>query len=128
MKYQREFLIFSMLPSLIIGVVGTIFASVVLGSEGFTAGIFALFFVFIFLMVHFLVLIVAPRISPIRTMALAMGSFFIKVIVVILCLFTLNPIAMNKRAFGIIAIATMTAWLSGEIWAYSTAWTKKNRG
>lgn len=125
MKYQREFLMYSILPSLIIGVIGTVLATIWVGSEGFTAGIFAVFLVFIFLIVHFIVLLVAPRVSPILTMALALGSFFIKVVVVILSLFLLDPIVMNKKAFGIIAIATMTAWLAGEIWAYSTAWSKR---
>lgn len=114
-----------MVPASIVGLVGMTIATVLLGREGLVAGIFALLLVFFFLIVHLLVSLAAPRVSPIATMGLAMASYFLKIIAVVLCLFLLEPIDMNKRAFGIIAIATTTAWLAGEIWAYSTAWTRR---
>lgn len=125
MKYHKEFFISSMVPALSVGLIGTIIATATLGSEGFISGIFALLLVFLFLVVHLLVSLLAPRVSPMATMALAMASYFLKIGLVILCLFLLNPIEMNRRAFGVIAIATTTAWLAGEIWAYSTAWTRR---
>jgi len=54
-----------------------------------------------------------------------MASYFIKIGLLLLCLFLLDPIDMNKRAFGVIAIATTTTWLVGEIWAFTTAWTRR---
>jgi len=115
----------SMVPALIVGTSGLVIATVLSGRAGLVAGIFAVLLVFFFLVVHLLVSLAAPRVSPIATMGLAMASYFLKIIAVVLCLFLLEPIDMNKRAFGIIAIATTTTWLAGEIWAYSTAWTRR---
>ena len=125
MKYQKEFFLGSMVPALIVGLIGMTISTLLLGRAGFVAGIFAVLLVFFFLVVHLLVSLVAPRVSPIATMGLAMASYFLKILAVVLCLFLLDPIEMNKRAFGIVAIATTTTWLAGEIWAYSTAWTKR---
>jgi ATP synthase protein I len=125
MKYHKEFFLSSMVPALIVGTLGLVIATVLSGRTGFVAGIFAVLLVFFFLVVHLLVSLAAPRVSPIATMGLAMASYFLKIIAVVLCLFLLEPIDMNKRAFGIIAIATTTTWLAGEIWAYSTAWTRR---
>ena len=125
MKYHKEFFLSSMVPALIVGTLGLVIATVLLGRAGLVAGIFAVLLVFFFLVVHLLVSLAAPRVSPIATMGLAMASYFLKIIAVVLCLFLLEPIDMDKRAFGIIAIATTTTWLAGEIWAYSTAWTRR---
>ena len=114
-----------MVPALTVGTLGLVIATVLSGRAGLVAGIFAVLLVFFFLVVHLLVSLAAPRVSPIATMGLAMASYFLKIIAVVLCLFLLEPIDMNKRAFGIIAIATTTTWLAGEIWAYSTAWTRR---
>lgn len=114
-----------MVPALIVGSIGMAIATVLLGRSGLIAGIFAVLLVFFFLIVHLLVSLAAPRVSPIATMGLAMASYFLKIVAVLLCLFLLEPINMNKRAFGIIAIATTTTWLAGEIWAFSTAWTRR---
>lgn len=113
------------MPAFIVGIIGMAVAGVLLGREGYIAGIFAVLLVFFFLVVHLLVSLAAPRVSPIATMGLAMASYFLKILAVVICLFLLDPIAMNKRAFGIIAITTTTTWLAGEIWAFSTAWTKR---
>ena len=125
MKYHKEFFLSSMVPALIVGTLGLVIATVLSGRAGLVAGIFAVLLVFFFLVVHLLVSLAAPRVSPIATMGLAMASYFLKIIAVVLCLFLLEPIDMDKRAFGIIAIATTTTWLAGEIWAYSTAWTRR---
>jgi len=125
MRYHKEFFLSSMVPALIVGTLGLVIATVLSGRAGLVAGIFAVLLVFFFLVVHLLVSLAAPRVSPIATMGLAMASYFLKIIAVVLCLFLLEPIDMNKRAFGIIAIATTTTWLAGEIWAYSTAWTRR---
>ncbi|MFM8751676.1 MAG: hypothetical protein ACKOEB_00555 [Actinomycetota bacterium] len=113
------------MPALIVGSIGMAIATFLLGRSGLIAGIFAVLLVFFFLIVHLLVSLAAPRVSPIATMGLAMASYFLKIVAVLLCLFLLEPINMNKRAFGIIAIATTTMWLAGEIWAFSTAWTRR---
>jgi len=125
MRYHKEFFLSSMVPALIVGTLGLVIATVLSGRAGLVAGIFAVLLVFFFLVVHLLVSLAAPRVSPIATMGLAMASYFLKIIAVVLCLFLLEPIDMDKRAFGIIAIATTTTWLAGEIWAYSTAWTRR---
>lgn len=108
-----------------VGVVGTLIASLVLGSEGLIAGIFATLLVFFFLIVHLLVSLLAPRVSAIATMALALGSYFLKILALILALYFLDPIDMNKRAFGVIAISATMVWLAGEIRAFTTAWRTK---
>ncbi len=114
-----------MIPATIVGVVGTVISSLWLGRSGFIAGLFAIFLVFFFLVVHLLVALVAPKVSPIAIMGLALGSYFIKIVGLVLCLLLLRPIDMNNRAFGVIAIATTTAWLAGEIWSFSTAWSRR---
>jgi len=125
MRYHKEFFLSSMVPALIVGSIGMAISTFLLGRSGLIAGIFAVLLVFFFLIVHLLVSLAAPRVSPIATMGLAMASYFLKIVAVLLCLFLLEPINMNKRAFGIIAIATTTTWLAGEIWAFSTAWTRR---
>ena len=125
MRYHKEFFLSSSIPALLVGVTGTVIATWLLGKDGLVAGLFAIFLVFIFLVVHLIVAIVAPRVSPMATMGLAMASYFVKIALLILCLFSLNPIEMDRRAFGVIAIATTIAWLAGEIWAFSTAWTRR---
>lgn len=125
MKYHREFFKSSSIPALAVGLIGTTIATLLVGKGGLVAGLFAIALVFLFLVVHLLVALIAPRVSPIATMGLAMASYFIKIGLLLLCLFFLDPIDMDKRAFGIIAISTTTAWLAGEIWAFTTAWTRR---
>ena len=125
MRYHKEFFLSSSIPALVVGSIGTVTASLLVGRAGFVAGLFAILLVFFFLVVHLLVALIAPRVSPIATMGLAMASYFIKIGLLLLCLFLLDPIDMNKRAFGVIAIATTTTWLAGEIWAFTTAWTRR---
>lgn len=125
MRYHKEFFLQSSIPSFIVGVVGTLIATLTVGSKGLIAGIFATLLVFFFLVVHLLVSLLAPRVSPMATMALALASYFLKIGGLILALYFLNPIDMNRKAFGVIAILATTVWLAGEIRAFTTAWRKK---
>jgi hypothetical protein len=125
MRYHREFFLKSSIPAFAVGILGTVCATVLVGRDGLVAGIFATLLVFFFFIVHLLVSLLAPRVSPIATMALALTSYFVKIGGLIAALYFLNPIEMNRQAFGVIAIAATTAWLTGEIRAFTTAWPKK---
>ena len=65
---------------------------------------------------------VSNKLDPIMTMALAMVSYFAKLIVLgaflLIVLNTVPEESLNRPSFGIVAFAITFAWLAGEVRAF----------
>jgi hypothetical protein len=106
-------------PALVVATFTCICVGVVNGKSGLLAGLLASFTVIIFFSVHLLVARVSRNLDPMLTMALAMFSYFAKVIFmgVFLLLVTkfTDRSTVDRVSFTICAILITMAWLFGEI-------------
>jgi len=78
--------------------------------------------VVLFFSVHLGISAISKNLDPIATMALAMFSYFAKVMVMgafllVVTKFT-SPTTVNRAAFAVTALAITAAWLAGEIRAF----------
>jgi hypothetical protein len=93
--------------------------SFVNGRSGLYGGVLASLTVIIFFSVHLLVARVSRNLDPLATMALAMFSYFAKVILMgaFLLLVTRysDKSTIDRGSFAICAILITMAWLFGEI-------------
>lgn len=103
----------------IIAGLSTLVMGFVNGQSGFLGGLLASFTVIIFFSVHLLVARISRDLDPMATMALAMFSYFAKVIFmgVFLLLVTRysDRSTIDRGSFAICAILITMAWLFGEI-------------
>ena len=109
----------AVIPASIIAVLSTIVMGFVNGQSGLLGGLLASFTVIIFFSVHLLVARISRDLDPMATMALAMFSYFAKVIFmgVFLLLVTRysDRSTIDRGSFAICAILITMAWLFGEI-------------
>ena len=114
----RGALVPSTLTSIVAIVCGTIFK----GRSGLLGALLASFTVVIFFSVSLLVGRLTRSADPVATMALALFSYFTKLLVIAGFLIAVthltNPESVNRPAFGISAIAVAFAWLAGEVRAF----------
>ena len=112
----------ALIPASLVGLVGLIIATAVKGSSGFYGGLLAQALVVIFFAVHLLVSKYSAQLDPIMVMAMAMLSYFVKIVILgALFFLVLNNISaerLDRTSFGIIAISVTIAWLSGEVRAF----------
>lgn len=112
----------ALLPTVIVGVICIAIFSVVKGLHGFYGALVAQVVVVIFFLVHLLISRLSRNLDPMATMALAMFSYFAKVMVMgafllILTKFTSREV-IDRTAFGLTALILTAAWLGGEIKSY----------
>ena len=109
----------AILPSSVVAIFLIITMSVVNGRSGLLGALLASITVIIFFSIHLLVARVSRDLDPIATMALAMFSYFAKVIFmgVFLLLVTkfTDRSTVDRPSFAICAILITMAWLFGEI-------------
>ena len=109
----------AILPSSVIAIFLIITMSVVNGKSGLLGALLASVTVIIFFSIHLLVARVSRDLDPMATMALAMFSYFAKVIFmgVFLLLVTkfTDRSTVDRPSFAICAILITMAWLFGEI-------------
>jgi predicted permease len=109
----------AILPSSVIAIFLIITMSVVNGKSGLLGALLASVTVIIFFSIHLLVARVSRDLDPMVTMALAMFSYFAKVIFmgVFLLLVTkfTDRSTVDRPSFAICAILITMAWLFGEI-------------
>jgi len=109
----------AILPSSVAAVFLISTMSVVNGRSGLLGAALASFTVIIFFSIHLLVARVSRDLDPMATMALAMFSYFAKVIFmgVFLLLVTkfTDRSTVDRPSFAICAILITMAWLFGEI-------------
>jgi predicted permease len=109
----------AILPSSVVAIFLLITMSVVNGRSGLLGALLASMTVIIFFSIHLLVARVSGDLDPMATMALAMFSYFAKVIFmgVFLLLVTkfTDRSTVDRPSFAICAILITMAWLFGEI-------------
>jgi hypothetical protein len=109
----------AILPSSVVAIFLIITMSVVNGKSGLLGALLASVTVIIFFSIHLLVARVSRDLDPMATMALAMFSYFAKVIFmgVFLLLVTkfTDRSTVDRPSFAICAILITMAWLFGEI-------------
>ena len=109
----------AILPSSVVAIFLIITMSVVNGKSGLLGALLASITVIIFFSIHLLVARVSRDLDPMATMALAMFSYFAKVIFmgVFLLLVTkfTDRSTVDRPSFAICARLITMAWLLGEI-------------
>lgn len=109
----------AILPASAIAIFLIIIISVINGRSGLFGALLASITVIIFFSIHLLVARVSRNLDPMATMALAMFSYFAKVIFmgVFLLLVTkfTDRSTVDRASFAICAILITMAWLFGEI-------------
>ena len=109
-------------PSLVIGVLGLIISTWLQGSAGLYGALLAQLVVLVFFLVNIAVASMTKNLDPIATMALAMFSYFSKILILGAMMFVIGKFTnnedINRMSFGLTAIALTFAWLGGEIRAY----------
>ena len=112
----------ALLPTVIVGASCIALFTILKGLHGFYGAMVAQVVVVIFFLVHLLISKLSRNLDPMATMALAMFSYFAKVMVMgafllVLTKFTSRDV-IDRTSFGITAIVLTAAWLGGEIKSY----------
>ncbi len=112
----------ALVPALVVTVISIVISIAVKKGPGALGSLLASMTVLIFFSVHLGISAISKNLDPIATMALAMFSYFAKVMVMgafllIVTKFT-SPATINRPAFAITALAITAAWLAGEIRAF----------
>ena len=109
----------AILPSSVVAIFLIITMSVVNGRSGLLGALLASITVIIFFSIHLLVARISRDLDPMATMALAMFSYFAKVIFMGVFLFLVTKYTerstVDRVSFAICAILITMAWLLGEI-------------
>jgi ATP synthase protein I len=109
----------AILPSSVVALFLIITMSVVNGRSGLLGALLASGTVIIFFSIHLLVARVSRDLDPMATMALAMFSYFAKVIFMGVFLLLVTKFTerstVDRPSFAICAILITMAWLFGEI-------------
>lgn len=109
----------AIVPASITAIILIIVIGFINGKSGLVGAVLASFTVLIFFSIHLLVARISRDLDPMITMALAMFSYFAKVILMGVFLFLVTKYTdrstVDRGSFAICAIFITMAWLSGEI-------------
>ena len=109
----------AIVPASITAIILIIVIGFINGKSGLVGAVLASFTVLIFFSIHLLVARISRDLDPMITMALAMFSYFAKVILRGVFLFLVTKYTdrstVDRGSFAICAILITMAWLSGEI-------------
>ena len=109
----------AIIPSLVTALICLILLSFINGKSAAIGAALASMTVIIFFSIHLIVARVSRNLDPITTMALAMFSYFAKVIFMGVFLFLVTKYTerstVDRGSFAICAILITMAWLLGEI-------------
>ena len=112
----------ALVPTLIVGVIAIAISTIFAGMPGFLGALLAQFVVIIYFAIHIGVSRIARNLDPMSTMALAVFSYFAKLLFLGVFLYLLSAFtsreSINRTSFGATAIALTFAWLGGEIASY----------
>ena len=112
----------ALIPSMFVGVLALIISTLVHGHSGLYGALLAQLVVIVFFLVNIGVASITKNADAIATMALAMFSYFSKILILGAMMFVIgkytNNVNINRMSFGLSAIALTFAWLGGEIRAY----------
>lgn len=109
----------ALFPALAVTLISLTVSTYFVGTPGFIGAALASITVLIFFSVSLLVGRITSNANPIMTMALAMFSYFTKLILMAIFLLAVTrlsePESVDRTSFGISALAITFAWLIGEI-------------
>lgn len=109
----------AIVPAASVAVLSVAGATLLVGKSGFAGASLAAFTVIIFFSVHLLVARISRDLDPMATMALAMFSYFAKVVLMGAFLLLVTKFtdrsSVDRGSFAICAILITMAWLYGEI-------------
>jgi len=112
----------ALVPSFIVGIIAIGLCTFIVGLPGFLGALIAQFVVIIYFAIHIGVSRIARNLDPMSTMALAVFSYFAKLLFLGVFLYLLSAFTsretINRTSFGATAIALIFAWLGGEIASY----------
>jgi ATP synthase protein I len=112
----------ALITSSIVGLLGLIIATFIKGKSGFYGGLLAQGLVVLYFAVHLVVSRYSAKMEPTAVMALAMLSYFVKIILLgalfFLVLNNISEKSLSRPAFGAVAISVTIAWLTGEVRAF----------
>lgn len=113
----------ALVPTLIVGLIAMAVSTFFVGLPGFLGALIAQFVVIIYFAIHIGVSRIARNLEPMSTMALAVFSYFAKLLFLGVFLYFLSAYAsresINGTSFGATAIALTFAWLGGEIASFT---------
>ena len=109
----------ALFPALAVTLISLIVSTYFVGTPGFVGAALASITVLIFFSVSLFVGRMTSNANPITTMALAMFSYFTKLILMAMFLLAVTrlsePESVGRTSFGISALAITFAWLFGEV-------------
>ncbi|MFZ2227365.1 MAG: hypothetical protein WA090_09490 [Candidatus Nanopelagicaceae bacterium] len=109
----------ALIPTLAVGILGIILATILRGKSGLFAALLAQLVVVMYFTVHIAVSSISRKLDPMTTFALAMFSYFAKIAFLGLFLWILTRYTsrseIDRASFGVVAIALTVTWLGGEI-------------
>ena len=112
----------ALIPSVVVTILAALISWLASGTSGLFGALLASCTVLIFFSVSMLVAKFTKDVNPIATMALAMFSYFTKLFFMALFLIAVtrltSPESVDRRAFGVSALAIAFAWLGGEVRAF----------
>ena len=112
----------ALIPSLVVGIIALVLSTLIKGSAGLYGALLAQVVVLVFFLINIAVAAITKNVDPIATMALAMFSYFSKILILGAMMFFIgkftNNSDINRMSFGLSAIALTFAWLGGEVRAY----------
>ena len=109
-------------PTFIVGLIAIGFSFALQGKSGLFAALLAQVIVVIYFLVHIGVSRVSRDLDPMSTMAIAMFSYFAKFLFLGVFFWALGQFVsddvLDRKTFGVTAVALTFAWLGGEIASY----------
>lgn len=122
MSTERALLRGAVIPTVAIGLFSVGLSTWFQGSAGFVGALLAQFIVIAFFAANLLAARISRDLDPSITMAIAMVSYLVKVILLgvflgLITTFVPEDIC-DRGAFGLSAVAATFAWLGGEIVAF----------
>jgi len=112
----------ALIPSASVAILALIFSTLLRHKAGLLGALLASITVILFFSVHLAIAKLSRNLDPMATMALAMFSYFAKVILMgaflLIITKTTNPATVDRPSFAASALAITAAWLGGEIRAF----------
>ena len=109
----------ALFPSLVVGFLGIVGATLARGKAGLLAALLAQIVVVMYFTVHLVVSSISRNLDPLTTFALAIFSYFAKIALLGLGLWLITNYtsreSIDRLSFGVVALALTLAWLGGEI-------------
>lgn len=117
-NYPALFLKGASIPALVIGICGTVVATIMAGSSGLFAGLAALVVVVLFFIIHLIIAATTRSLDPRLTFAFVALSFLTKLVGMAGFMIALSRTSIDRPWFAGVAFATALGWLVGEMVAY----------